>query len=75
MGGDGSPESIEDAEFELKTRRGGKCVPKTKTVPAFQIQVDGLQERIEYMKDHALIGKFVGIWPSEKALNWWINKT
>ena len=25
------------------------------------------------MKDHALIGKFVGIWTSWKALTWWIN--
>ena len=27
------------------------------------------------MKYHALIGKFVGIWPSKKALLWWINVT
>ena len=25
--------------------------------------------------DHALIGKFIGIQPSEKALIWWINST
>jgi hypothetical protein len=25
------------------------------------------------MKDHALIGKFMGIWPSEKALQIWIK--
>ena len=27
------------------------------------------------MKERALIGKFVGIWPSEKTLTWWINTT
>ena len=27
------------------------------------------------MRDHALIEKFVGIWPLEKALLWWINVT
>ena len=24
------------------------------------------------MRDHALIGKFMGLWPSEKALQGWI---
>ena len=27
------------------------------------------------MTDHALIGKFIGLQPSEKALLWWINST
>jgi hypothetical protein len=27
------------------------------------------------MQDHAFIGKFMGIWPMEKALNWWIKTT
>ena len=27
------------------------------------------------MQDHALIRKFVGLQPSEKALVWWINST
>jgi hypothetical protein len=25
------------------------------------------------MRDHALIGKFMGIWPSEKSLQLWIK--
>ena len=25
------------------------------------------------MKDHALIAKFIGFWPMEKDLIWWIN--
>ena len=24
------------------------------------------------MKDHAIIGKFIGFWPTERALNGWI---
>jgi hypothetical protein len=28
---------------------------------------------IQWMKDHALIGKFMGIWPSERALQIWIK--
>jgi len=27
------------------------------------------------MKDHALIGKFIGLWPSEKVLEGWIKAT
>jgi hypothetical protein len=25
------------------------------------------------MKDHPTIGKFMGIWPFEKVLTWWVN--
>lgn len=31
-----------------------------------------IDERIQYMRDHALIGKFIGFWPTEKALYGWI---
>ena len=48
---------------------------KASKILAFQIKSKGLRDRIKYMKDHAVIGKFVGIWPSEKALIWWINNT
>ena len=39
------------------------------------IKSDRLESHIQYMKDHALLAKFVGIWPLEKALVWWINNT
>jgi hypothetical protein len=32
-----------------------------------------LGEDIQYMQDHALICKFMGLWPSEKSLMWWIK--
>ena len=32
-------------------------------------------EYIQYMKEHALIGKFVGICLTENTLVWWINTT
>ena len=40
-----------------------------------KIKSCNIWERIQYMKDHTLISKFVGVWPSEKALFWWINTT
>jgi len=27
------------------------------------------------MKDNAFINKFMGIWPTEKSLKWWIQHT
>ena len=53
----------------------GKCIAKAKDIPTLQIQAEGLRSHIQHMKDHALIGKTVGIWPSKKALLWWINVT
>ena len=57
------------------TRRMGQCVPKSNTVPRLQIKSDRIREEIQYMKERALIGKFVGIWPTEKMLVGWINST
>ena len=56
-------------------RRTGQCVPKSKTVPKLQIEYERVREDIQYMKERALIGKFVGIWPTKKTLVWWINST
>ena len=39
------------------------------------IKLNGLDSHIQYMKDHVLMTKFVGIGPPEKALVWWINTT
>ena len=53
----------------------GQCLPKSKTIPKLQIKSTRIREDINYMKERALIGKFVGIWPSEKTLTWLINTT
>ena len=52
-----------------------QCLSKSKTVPKLQIKSARIIEDISYMKEQALIGKFIGIWPSEKTLTWWINTT
>lgn len=38
-----------------------------------QIRSEHMGAEIQYMKYHALIGKFIGIWPAEKILVGWIN--
>ena len=37
------------------------------------IKSERVGEDIQYMNEHALIGKFVGIWPTENTLAWWIS--
>lgn len=53
----------------------GQCLPKSSVIPEMTIKSDGLDSHIQYMKDHMLIEKFVGMWPPKKALIWWINTT
>lgn len=40
--------------------------------PRIELPGQKIDERIQYMMDHALIGKFIGFWPIEKALYGWI---
>ena len=49
-------------------RRIEQCVLKSKMIPRLQITSDRFREEIQYMKERALIGKFEGIWPTEKML-------
>ena len=49
--------------------------PKSKIVPILQNKSERVREDIQYMKERVLIGKLVGIWPTEKTLVWWINST
>lgn len=49
------------------------CKPVATYRPKVELPSDRINARIQYMRDHALIGKFIGIWPNEKALRAWIN--
>lgn len=41
--------------------------------PEVELPSHRINEIIQYMRDHALIGKFIGLWPTERALRNWIN--
>jgi hypothetical protein len=41
--------------------------------PRYEVTLPLVGDYIQYMKDHTVIGKFMGIWPSEKALMVWIK--
>jgi len=49
------------------------CRPVAKERPRIELPGDKIDSRIEYMKYHALIGKFIGFWPTERALYGWIE--
>ena len=74
-GGEGTSGLKDEAGKEGTARKPGQCYPKSKVVPKLQIKSTRFRENVQYLKDHALIGKFIGFWPNEKALSWWINTT
>jgi hypothetical protein len=43
----------------------GKCIPQSTTTPWYVINSARVGENTQFMKEHALIGKFMGLWPSE----------
>jgi len=49
------------------------CKPVGEYRPKVELPSHRINARIQYMRDHALIGKFIGIWPNEKDLRTWIN--
>lgn len=53
---------------------GGRCLLRAAKKPRFVIPNNKLEEYRSYMKDHALICKFVGIWLSQKDMAKWIQQ-
>lgn len=62
----------EKADPRGTTRKPGQCIPKTETCPEIAIPAEIIEKKSQYYIDHALIGKFLDLWPSEKALIAWI---
>ena len=73
--GEGTSRTVKEVLAKKGNRRMGQFLPKLKTIPKLQIKSTRIREDISYMKERSLIGKFIGIWPSEKTLTWWINTT
>ena len=44
------------------------CIPKNPKKTLIELLAHRVNGRIKFMMDHALIGKFMGFWPMEKAL-------
>jgi len=52
----------------------GICLPCAEEKPKFAIPLNKLEKYRSYMKVHALICKFVGVWPSKRDLTKWIQQ-
>ena len=59
--GEGCSGTRKEEVINQGTRRTGQCVPKSNMIPRLQIKLDRVREEIQYMKERALIGKFMGI--------------
>jgi hypothetical protein len=52
----------------------GKCIPQALQAPKYIVSTPRIEEQKQYMRDYALVGKFLGLWPSEKELVKWIHQ-
>ena len=50
-----------------------KCIPQMEKTPRYLISSTKVGEHTQFMRKHALIGKFLGLWPTERDLNKWIK--
>lgn len=53
--------------------RSATCKPVASVRPKVELPGHQINAKIQYMKYHALIWKFIGLWLTEKALRSWIN--
>jgi hypothetical protein len=51
----------------------GKCIPQPPQAPKCVVSSPRIEEQKKYMRDNALVGKFLGLWPSEHDLVKWIQ--
>jgi hypothetical protein len=75
--------SFKDREMEIDSMKEkapastpwllGKCIPQAPQAPKYLISTLRIEEQKQYMRDYALVGKFLGLWPSERDLIKWIQ--
>ena len=51
----------------------GPCKPKAAVIPRIILNDPALQAHRDHMQTYAIICKFMGLWPTEKALQMWIK--
>jgi hypothetical protein len=50
-----------------------KCIPQALVPPKYIIKTTRIGDHTQFMQDHSLIGKFLGLWPTKKDLARWIK--
>ena len=69
---DKGKEHVQNASSSQTRVSSATCIPKSTERTKIDLPSHRINDRIQYMRDHALIGKFLGLWPTEKALQGWI---
>jgi hypothetical protein len=67
---------IDNGPVQTKTTHPwepGKCIPQAPSTPKYVINTPRIEEQKQYMRDYALVGKFLGLWPSKHELVKWIH--
>ena len=59
--------------IEVPKATSAPCRPIATERPKIELPSHRINAQIQYMRDHALIGKFARFWPTEKALHGWIR--
>jgi len=72
QGNDNDPQEEKETHGTSPKVTSSTCRPVAKERPRIELLGDKIDRRIEFMKDHAIIGKIIGFWPTERALNGWI---
>jgi hypothetical protein len=67
---------VEPSMTHPKASRGwepGKCIPQFDKPPQYTISSTRVREHTQFMREHALIGNFLNLWPLEWDLMRWIK--
>lgn len=70
----GDREKIDQQDAKVNDRENPQVTsstyrPVAVECPKIELPSHQINAQIQYMRDHALIGKFIGMWPTEKALH------
>jgi len=69
---DTETEKHQNASSSQPKATSATCISKAAERIKIELPSHRINGEIQYMQDHALIGKFLGFWPTEKALHGWI---
>eukprot|EP00253_Pinus_taeda_P017343 PITA_17343 len=75
----GDPQTGKETQFPVmgnlwQKKMRGKCLPRSQKQPRYVVPNNKLEDYSCYMRDHAIICRFVGYWPSERELYRWIDQ-
>ena len=66
-------EEEDKKQGEKNKAQKGPCKPKAEVTPRVVLNDPALEAHRDHMRTYAIICKFMGLWPTEKALQAWIK--